>query len=160
MMKKIKFIFLSLISLFFLSCESVYLDLNNVHCEIDKRSYQKEESIKLTCYGNFKDHDDVGIVYIFLYVDKIINNEHESVSSTGFTIKTYGSFQDDSEHCYGEGYSAFIKNDEKMTDFNNSIVFCIHEPGNYELSVEFRGSTDNHPYGGIRRFTLPITITE
>jgi len=156
-MEKFKFIFLSLISLFFLSCESVYLDMNNVHCKLDKDTYAKEEKITLTYYGNFKDSNDIGNLRIDFIVYKLINGErdHENFPDINF------SDNPESISNFSDGlYYKYIKENEIMTDFNDILVFRIKESGEYELVVDIRGSTDRHPYGGSQYFTFPITITD
>ena len=159
MMKIIKFIFLSLISLFFLSCESVYLDLNNVHCNLNKATYVKEENIILNYYGSFEDSNDIGNLRIDFLVFKLINGERDEENLADIKFSATGNPENILSFSKGS-YYVYIKENDKMTSFNNSIIFSIKESGEYELVVGIRGCTKKHPYEDVQIFTLPITITE
>ena len=158
-MEKFKFIFLSLISFFFLSCESVYLDLNNVHCNLDKATYVQEENIILNYYGSFEDSNDIGNLRIDFVIFKLINGERDDENLADIEFPETGNPENISSFSKGS-YYVYIKKNEKMTDFNNSVIFSIKESGEYELVVGIRGSTSKHPYDNVQVFTFPITITE
>ena len=156
---KRKFIYLGLVSFLFLSCESVYLDMNDIHCTIDKKTYEKDENVTLTCYESFDDRNDVGSLRLDFVVYRLSNNENDNLTFQNVNI----SFSEDSEIQFSsseELYRVNIKEKEEMSTFKKVIIFRIHNSGKYELHIAINGSTDNHPYGGIRRFTFPITITE
>ena len=150
------FIFTYLITFLLWGCKDVYLDMNNVHCKLDKDTYEKNENITLTYYGYFEDNNDIGDLRIEFTVYKLINGEKEFENFIEVDFENPENISSFSEGLY----YVTIKENEEMNSFQDSIVFSIHEPGDYELSVEISGSTYNHPYGGIQDFSFPITITE
>ena len=153
-MVKIKYIFLLLISLLFLSCESVYLDMSNVHCKIDKSTYQKDENITISYDGSFKDSSDIGSLTIDFHVYRMNGEERGEIQNLNFP-NSYTPL------IYDEGlYYEIIKENESMTSFIDTIIFSIPDVGKYELLIRINGVTKKHYYSSIEIFTFPITITE
>lgn len=156
-----RFILFLLVSILFISCPDPYFDMSSVHCELDKETYKKDEYIKLTCYGDFDEHDEVKAVYIHLHIYKEINDIYKHVSADDFTIKSYGNFVEDTNRPNVIGYLVYyIKKDEKLTEFNDSIILSISKGGNYRLEIRMEGESDKYQYGGTKFFTFPITITD
>ncbi|MDY4901779.1 MAG: hypothetical protein SO116_02785 [Treponema sp.] len=61
---------------------------------------------------------------------------------------------------YSDGeYYIKIREYERMTKFNDSIVFTIDEAGAYELYVNIDGYTEKRYYGGSLSFKFYITVT-
>ena len=153
-MHKIRYIFFLLVSFLFFSCESVYLDMSNVHCKLDKATYKKDEIITISYDGSFKDSSETGSLTIDISAYKMIDEEKGEVQILNFPDSDIPSY------CYDKDYYFKIKENDEMTSFIGSIQFSISEVGKYDLVVCFYGQTPKHYYGGDQTFTFPITITE
>ncbi|MDY4901776.1 MAG: hypothetical protein SO116_02770 [Treponema sp.] len=57
-------------------------------------------------------------------------------------------------------YYIVVKENEKLTSFNDSITFSINEPGDYKLFVDVYAFSDAYFWGNTKDFTFPITVTE
>ncbi len=152
-MHKIKYILFLLIAFLFSSCGEIFLDLSDVHCELDKSTYAVNEPITLSYYGSFEDSSAIGSLMFYFYVS----------GEEGIQILTfYDDYQPGLTTDVDDGsYYTVIKECEKMTSFEDKIIFSISEVGTYKMVVHFTGSTSepNH-LSGCYTFTLPITITE
>lgn len=156
-MVKIKYILIMIVSFFFLSCESVYLDMNDVHCRLDKSTYKKDEPITISYDGSFKDSSETGLLRLYFNAYKIIDEKREGLQILSFSPSDTPYFSSG----YDNGmYYFIIKENEKMTDYNGAVHFFIPEEGRYDLVVWMYGHTPKHYYGGTQYFTFPITITE
>lgn len=158
-MSILKKLFFLLILIFFSSCESVYLDMTNVHCELDKTEYQENEPISISFSGYFEDSKDQGNLRIDFIVYRLIDGKRDEKNISPINLSDYKNPENIST--FDDGfYYLYIKNDDAMTEFNDSIIFSISDIGEYELLVNINGSTDKYPYGGSKFFNFPITITQ
>lgn len=154
-----RFVLCLLVPFLFSSCEDPYLDMN-VYCELDKltATYEKDEPITVSYYGSFGDSSDIGSLRILFYVYKITEGKSEKYQKLNFpeSDSLYFVYYNDNDG----SYYVDIKEDEKMTDFDDSTVLIISEAGNYELSIAITGSSEKHPHTSLEDFTFPIKITE
>ena len=155
-MHKIKYILFLLIAFLFSSCGEIFLDLSDVHYELDKSTYAVNEPITLSYYGSFEDSSAIGYIKFYFTVSKL--NEDEGCKVLKFADDYTPGFVTGVDDGH---YFDVIKDSEKMTSFREKITFSISEVGTYKMVVHFTGSTSepNH-LSGCYTFTLPITITE
>lgn len=153
-----RFILCLLVSIIFISCPNSFIDIIDVHCELDKETYQKNEPITLSYYGSFKDSSDIGSVGMYFCVHK----EGERWSLQELTFPESDKHSPVSTYLGREcEYHVKIKDNEKLTEFNDSIILSIQEAGNYELLIVIEGHSKRTLYdGNTQAFTFPITITE
>ena len=66
-MKKMK-VYLFFLSILFISCIHIVVNMDNVCSSLDKEEYNKSDEIKLNLYGEFLPEENVvgGVVYISL----------------------------------------------------------------------------------------------
>lgn len=153
-MVKIRYILFTFLLIPFLGCKSVYLDMSNVHCNLDKSTFQKNENITIYYDGSFEDSSDIGSLRIDFHVYKMNGKERGDIQILNYP-------DSDIPSSYDEGlYYVIIKNNEEMTSFKNSITFFISDAGKYELVIHIDGATRKHYYPSGQTFTFPITVTE
>ena len=155
-MHKIKYILFLLISFLFSSCGEIFLDLSDVHYELDKSTYAVNEPITLSYYGSFEDSSAIGYIKFYFTVSKL--NEDEGCKVLKFADDYTPGFVTGVDDGH---YFDVIKDSEKMTSFREKITFSIDEPGKYNLAIYLTGSTSspNHQRGS-QMFSFHITITE
>jgi len=155
-MKK-KNLLIMLIPFLFLSCESVYFDMNGVNCSINKNIFEKDENIVLNFDGHF-DRNDIGYCRISFFVHEIINGEKDKEYFSEFTIiDSYNLLDEEIDEW---GYSAFIIKDSKMVDFNNTLSFKMNKPGTYMIEVDLDGATEKQYRRVIKNFDFLFTVNE
>lgn len=155
-MFKIRYVLCLLVPLLFISCEKESLDTDDFHCKLDKEhwQYQKGENITLFYDGRFDDIPDIGSFKIDFHVYNTVDGSPVDIQKLTFPDSSPVSSYYDGE------YYVIVKENEKLTDFKDKIVFSISEHGNYSMRIYMRGSTKNHAYYCNRVFGFPITVTE
>lgn len=159
-MKNFKYIFLILLVFFstciFTSCKEVYLNLENINCTVDKNSYSINEDIILSFNGYFEDDIGKGNLVVDFSIYKLENDERNLNKTSSFNILDSSNLIN--EALYKSYFVAFIFENTTLENFSNKIIINTAEPGNYQIVVNFRGSTDEYPYGGEKLFTIDFEV--
>lgn len=97
-----RFILCLLVSIIFISCPNSFIDIIDVHCELDKETYQKNEPITLSYYGSFEGSSDIGSLRIDFHVYKIEGQLRKDLQELTFPEPDSQRFVSEYESSYGE----------------------------------------------------------
>ncbi|MCR4741532.1 MAG: hypothetical protein K5866_01485 [Treponema sp.] len=138
----------------FVSCEDVYVNDDNIFCELEKTEYQVNEPITISLFGNCKSSDEVKFILIGISLMGINNYENNSPK---MIVNTKKEKVEKEESC--SYYYIFQPENEKpVEDFSDTVVIQIPYPGEYILKIRYQFESNSRIYGGTKTFNNEISI--
>lgn len=151
---KNKLYLILLISFVFVSCEDVYVNDDNIFCELEKTEYQVNEPITISLFGNCKSSDEVKFILIGISLMRINNYEN---NSSKMIVNTKKEKVEKEESC-SYYYIFQPENEVPIEDFRDTVVIQIPSPGEYILKIRYQFESNSRIYGGSKTFNNEISI--
>ena len=155
-MKKMK-VYLFFLSILFISCIHIVVNMDNVCSSLDREEYNKSDEIKLNLYGEFLPEENVvgGVVYISL--------RKGDTETAQFKVLTTNDLKELSDNDYSDDFRCLInpeKNEKYITKFNKQLTINVKESGEYVFSILFIISSSKQLQDVSKIINIPFTVIE
>ena len=160
-MKIYKVLFICILCLISSSCIFSPVNVDNIYCSLQKKSYKINEDIdvKISCEFSPQEYVEGIALYIFLQKDGEEGRfPFEITEITNSNIK-----QQIENDFFQNEYIYFISqknNSDVITSFNEHIRIQVSESGEYNLSLFFIVSGSKQLHGISKDIKIPFNVIE